>query len=76
MPLYDLKCNECGVTCEQLVRQSELDKDGNLKHFECPYCGQTQSGYSKCLSISTTFQLKGGGWYEDGYASRVPKDSE
>lgn len=69
MPLHDLKCNDCGKTSEWLVRAQDLNTAGMLKDFECPFCGNTQAGYSKILSVGTTFQLKGNGWYKDGYSS-------
>lgn len=75
MALYDLQCNSCKKTSEWLIRTSDLDSDGNLKSFECPYCGNTQTGYSKLISSGTSFQLKGDGWYADGYSYTTNKNS-
>jgi predicted nucleic acid-binding Zn ribbon protein len=39
------------------------------KAIQCPHCHQrAQKIMSRC-----TFELKGGGWYSDGYRSTKPK---
>lgn len=59
MPTYEYKCNKCHKNFEQVQKITEPP----LK--ECPKCG----GPVKRLISTTTFTLKGGGWYKDGYAS-------
>ena len=58
MPVYEFEC-QCGEVIEELVRM-------NTKEIECPKC----NGKAKKIISPCTFELKGGGWYADGYASR------
>jgi putative FmdB family regulatory protein len=58
MPVYEFECPHGRVT-ERLVKMG-------TETIECPECGETAK---KILSLCT-FELKGGGWYADGYASR------
>lgn len=62
MPLYEYVCQKCGKNHEAIQKISEPP----LK--KCPHCG---GKLLKELS-ATAFQLKGGGWYKDGYASTAP----
>lgn len=57
MPVYEFEC-ECGQVTESLVRM-------DTQSIECPKCRKTAR---KILS-ACSFELKGGGWYADGYAS-------
>ena len=57
MPVYEFEC-DCGHVTEALVRM-------DTKTVECPQCRKTAR---KILS-ACSFELKGGGWYADGYAS-------
>jgi putative FmdB family regulatory protein len=58
MPLREYDCPRCG-TFEVLQKHS----DEPLEHHEP--CG---SKVERKMSLSS-FSLKGGGWYSDGYAS-------
>ncbi|MDH5298335.1 MAG: zinc ribbon domain-containing protein [Desulfobulbaceae bacterium] len=58
MPIYEYQCQECGKVAE--VWQSISDDPMN----SCPDC----SGSMKKLISASSFQLKGGGWYADGYS--------
>ncbi|MBT8342615.1 MAG: zinc ribbon domain-containing protein [Desulfatitalea sp.] len=58
MPVYEFEC-QCGHMFEELVPM-------NTKSRQCPQCGAQEA--KKILS-ACTFELKGGGWYADGYAS-------
>lgn len=58
MPVYEFEC-KCGHVFEELVRM-------NTKTSECPHC----KGKAKKIMSTCTFELKGGGWYADGYASK------
>ncbi len=66
MPVYEYECNECMKTFEVQQRMS----DDPLKN--CPDC----DGSLKKLVSMSSFQLKGGGWYADGYTSASAKSSE
>lgn len=59
MPVYEYECKECEVVFE--VQQRISDKPLT----SCQECG---SAVTKLMSMSS-FQLKGGGWYSDGYSS-------
>ena len=58
MPVYEFEC-ECGNRFENLVRMDTTNE-------ECPKCHKA----AKKIMSACTFELKGGGWYADGYASK------
>ena len=57
MPIYEYRCKSCGEVFEviQQFRDRPLRK--------CRHC----SGRLEKLISRTAFQLKGGGWYAQGY---------
>ena len=57
MPIYEYRCTTCGHVLEVIQK---LD-DKPLK--KCPAC----SGSLEKLISRSAFQLKGGGWYSEGY---------
>jgi putative FmdB family regulatory protein len=59
MPVYEYECQKCNKVFE--VQQKIADKPLS----DCPEC---QAPVKKLMSMSS-FQLKGGGWYADGYSS-------
>ena len=61
MPIYEYICNEC----EQITEL--LQKVGAEAPSECKSCGKSDTMKKKVSQ--TSFQLKGGGWYSDLYAS-------
>ena len=58
MPLYEYHCQSCTKDMELIRKISEADDK------QCPECGE--DGLTRKTS-KTAFQLKGGGWYKDGY---------
>jgi putative FmdB family regulatory protein len=58
MPVYEFEC-QCGKIIEEIVRM-------NTKEIECPKCHKM----AKKIISPCSFELKGGGWYADGYASK------
>ena len=66
MPIYEYECKKCGHRFETM----QGIKDDPLK--ECPEkkCPETPhaKGELKKLISQTSFSLKGGGWYKDGYS--------
>lgn len=60
MPIYEYMCNDCGEVFEAIQKFS----DKPLK--KCKHCGGKK--VEKLISQSS-FILKGGGWYKDGYSS-------
>lgn len=59
MPIYEYQCEKCKKHHEvtQKITDAPLTK--------CPEC----KGKLKKLISLAGFQLKGGGWYKDGYSS-------
>jgi putative FmdB family regulatory protein len=64
VPIYEYVCEQCGRPTEVMQRMS----DPPLKI--CPECGAPK--LARAVS-RTSFQLKGGGWYSDLYASPKKK---
>ena len=59
MPIYEYEC----PACEKVFEVQQRISDDPIQN--CPEC---QGEVKKLMSMSS-FQLKGGGWYADGYAS-------
>lgn len=59
MPMYEYQCEECGIVFE--ARQ----KFSDAPLTECRKCG----GIVNKLISQAGFALKGGGWYQQGYAA-------
>lgn len=66
MPVYEYEC----PTCQSVIEVQQKIADPPLA--SCPEC---QSPVRKLMSMSS-FQLKGGGWYADGYASTNGKSEK
>lgn len=66
MPIYEYHCRQCKKDHEIIQKFS----DSPLTI--CPACG---GKLEKKLSLSS-FQLKGGGWYKEGYSTSTPKKAE
>ena len=60
MPIYNYKCDQCGAAFKVTAKMSDPPQK------VCPECGA--SALRKLVS-KTGFRLKGGGWYDTGYAS-------
>jgi len=63
MPTYEYACPSCGT----------FDKSQKISEpalTACPTCGQEV----KRLISRSSFALKGGGWYSEGYASTGKPD--
>jgi putative FmdB family regulatory protein len=58
MPIYEYECKACENVFE--IQQRMADDPVKI----CPDC---QGEVKKLVSVSS-FQLKGGGWYSDGYS--------
>ena len=59
MPVYEYECS----ACEKVIEVQQRMVDDPLS--QCPEC---DGPVTKIMSRSS-FQLKGGGWYADGYSS-------
>ncbi len=66
MPVYEYECPACEVVHE--IQQRMADDPVSV----CPDCG----GPVKKIMSRSSFQLKGGGWYADGYSSQKPATTE
>ena len=68
VPTYEYRCQSCNHEMEAF----QSIKDAPLK--ECPAC---KAPSLERLISATSFQLKGGGWYKDGYTTpKTPKTAE
>ena len=63
MPIYEYECESCGEREEHIQAMSDPPMRA------CSHCGK--DALRRVIS-ATNFQLKGGGWYRDGYASSRP----
>lgn len=61
MPIYEYLCESCGMVNEKLQKLNDPPPG------RCDECGSKK--LAKLVSRSA-FQLKGGGWYSDLYASK------
>ncbi|GAG23404.1 unnamed protein product [marine sediment metagenome] len=59
MPIYTYRCRECKVAIEEIQKMDDPPPD------RCPKC-DAEGALERTMGISN-FQLKGGGWAEDGY---------
>ena len=63
MPIYEYDCRKCGpFEVTQSLSEDPLSR--------CPEC---RSKVTKLIS-SSSFHLKGGGWYSDGYSAKSDSD--
>lgn len=58
MPIYEYECQSCQEVIEKWQSLAEQPLT------TCPSC----SGILKKIISQSSFQLKGGGWYADGYS--------
>ena len=61
MPIYEYRCRTCSHEFETVQRV------GARMLRKCPEC----SGRLDKLVSRTSFQLKGGGWYAQGYSDKT-----
>lgn len=66
MPIYEYKCEKCGI--EQEVMQKITEKPLT----KCQSCG----GKLKKLISNTSFVLKGSGWYVTDYSDKTKKNTK
>ncbi len=65
MPIYEYRCTSCGHTLEVIQKLN----DKPLK--KCTEC----SGALEKLISRSAFQLRGGGWYNEGYGGQGKSSS-
>jgi putative FmdB family regulatory protein len=68
MPTYEYHCKACDheFELEQRITEDAIKK--------CPSCSKLK--VRRLISSGSSFQLKGGGWYNDGYHGKPDKKSE
>ena len=71
MPVYPYECIECQHRFEILASL----KEAYSENF-CPSCPKCGSEINRRLISRTSFSLKGGGWYKDGYNSKTVKSEK
>jgi len=57
VPIYEFRCTDCDTFTEVLQKYEDPP----------PKCEKCTQNLKKTVSI-TSFRLKGGGWYKDGYS--------
>lgn len=65
MPVYEYECPACETVFEVQQRMTDAPLS------KCPEC----EGAVKKIMSRNSFQLKGGGWYADGYSSTTASAS-
>lgn len=66
MPLYEYVCETCGHTVTKLRKMADAEKPLMCQHGEADH--PATHAMKRKVSRGTGFQLKGNGWYKDGYA--------
>lgn len=64
MPIYEYACKNCNHEYETLTT-SVKEAEALEKEIKCPLCGSIEK--ERAVPKKTSFQLKGKGWYRDGY---------
>ncbi len=67
MPIYEFQCKKCSEVSDFNLKMSDPNP------AECPHCGGKE--LQKLIS-SSSFALKGGGWYSDLYGSSGSSSSK
>lgn len=67
MPLYSYHCVKCNEIYENMRTISQRDTK-----LSCPLCGDS---CERIIDLSA-FQLKGGGWFRDGYVKKTESKKE
>ncbi|MBW2713846.1 MAG: zinc ribbon domain-containing protein [Deltaproteobacteria bacterium] len=67
MPTYEYHCKACD---HEFEREQRITEDPVKK---CPECGKLK--VKRLISSGSSFQLKGGGWYNEGYHEKPAKKS-
>ena len=66
MAIYEDRC--ANDHCQAII-ETQLSISSSTLVLECPYCGQPLHR----IVSSSSFHLKGSGWYKDGYNNKGVK---
>ena len=66
MPIYTYRCSQCGYVDEIIKDVKKRDKRFLCEQDQC-------TGVMQRDIDAPSFQLKGGGWYKDGYNKKKQK---
>ncbi|HPW45427.1 MAG TPA: zinc ribbon domain-containing protein [bacterium] len=66
MPIYEYECKSCSKKFEIFQKSTDAPS------AKCPACDAT----AERIISQTSFALKGGGWYKDGYSCKGGKSSD
>ena len=69
MPLYSYRCNQCGFVDEAFIDVKKRDKKWPCEQEGC-------TGVMVRELDAPSFQLKGDGWYKDGYTKKPKKEEK
>lgn len=61
MPLYHYKCKACERRFA--VKEDRMNTNKERECIEIPFC----NGIAERIVAPSSFKLKGGGWFKDGY---------
>lgn len=67
MPTYEYGCDDpsCDVVTEKICRHTE--------RYDAPPCRKCGGPTHQVIRTAPTFNLRGGGWAQDGYGSAKSK---
>jgi len=68
MPIYEFEC----TVCHHVEERSDLPITSSIDTIECSSC----KGLSKKVISKSSFNLKGSGWYADGYSPGSGKSAK
>ena len=78
MPIYQFKCPECGHKSEDLMKHGDpnpncLRCESRVTTVAHGYAAYKKVVMEKLFPTGTSFELKGEGWYKDGYSKNAKK---
>ncbi|MCG2718869.1 MAG: zinc ribbon domain-containing protein [Nanoarchaeota archaeon] len=79
MPIYEYECQNCGYIHEAMYGMNKEPKTLKLEHNNAlkqleEKVEEPCDGLLKKIISQSTFELKGRGWYKDGYSK--PKSTK
>ena len=69
MPIYTYRCSLCGISDDYIKEIKDRDNKFLCEQDDC-------SGVMIRELAAPSFQLKGDGWYKDGYTKKPKKEEK